>query len=382
LLASPTPPALPTPPPTVPERGAVPQVSPVRRRALRLIGSFTSPLAPDDYLELVNPLWSTRELRGRVERVERQGTLAVTVWIRPGWEWPGHLPGQYVRLGIDVDGVHHWRAYSLTSDPVGGDGCIAITPKLVPQGKVTPYLCTRLQPGTIVRLGGVEGTFVLPDPLPARLLFVSAGSGITPIVSMLRSLARREALDDVVHVHCAREADQVIFARELRAFDERHRGYRLHTRLTGSAGRLAPRELDDLCPDWRERETFACGPAGLLETLGRHWRDYANPERLHVERFTPEGAVGDGERGCGGTIDFSASGVRACSDGTQPILVAGESAGAQLPFGCRMGICHSCVGRLRSGQVRDLRTGRVHGQPGELLRTCINAPEGAVEIDL
>jgi stearoyl-CoA 9-desaturase NADPH oxidoreductase len=366
----------------VPERGASPQVSPVRRRALRLIGSFTSPLTPDDYLELVNPLWSTRELRGRVERVERQGSLAVTVWIRPGWEWPGHLPGQYVRLGIDVDGVHHWRAYSLTSDPIGGDGCIAITPKLVPEGKVSPYLCTRLQPGTFVRLGGVEGTFVLPEPLPARLLLVSAGSGITPIISMLRSLARREQLADVVHIHCAREPQQAIFAGELRELDARNRGYRLHMRLTGSSGRLHPRELDDLCPDWRERETFACGPAGLLDTLGEHWRRHAHPARLHVERFTPEGALSDCERGCGGTIEFRASAVSASSDGTQPILLAGESAGARLPFGCRMGICHSCVGRLCSGQVRDLRTGRVHGQPGELLRTCVNAPEGAVEIDL
>ena len=84
-----------------------------------------------------------------------------------------------------------------------------------------------------------------------------------------------------------------------------------------------------------------------------------------------------GERGCGGTIAFCASGVRRAATATQPILLAGESAGARLPFGCRMGICHSCVGRLRSGQVRDLRTGQVHGQRGELLRTCINAPEGA-----
>jgi ferredoxin len=92
--------------------------------------------------------------------------------------------------------------------------------------------------------------------------------------------------------------------------------------------------------------------------------------------------VGDGERGAGGTIRFRASKLEATSDGEQPILLAGEGAGATLPFGCRMGICHTCVGRLRSGQVRDLRTGRVHGQPGEMLRTCVNAPEGAVEIDL
>ncbi|MFI4990248.1 MAG: ferredoxin reductase [Solirubrobacterales bacterium] len=364
------------------ERGAAPLVSSRRRRALRLISSFTSPLLPDDYLDLVNPLWSTRELRGRIVCVERETADAVTVSIKPGWEWPGHRPGQYVRLGIAVDGVHHWRAYSLTSEPGRPDGLISITPKLVEHGKVSPFLNARVERGTIVRLGGVEGTFVLPEPTPARLLFVSAGSGITPIVSMLRGLEREHGLRDVVHVHCSRTRDGVIFAHELARLRLAHGGYRLHLRLTGTHGRLTPPDLQAICPDWRERETFLCGPGGLLETMGERWREQGVAERLHTEHFQPEARVGDGERGRGGTIRLCRSGIDALSDGEQPILPAGEQAGAEMPFGCRMGICHSCVGKLRSGQVRDLRTGRVHGQPGEILRTCVNAPEGDIEIEL
>ncbi|HEY1689992.1 MAG TPA: 2Fe-2S iron-sulfur cluster-binding protein [Solirubrobacteraceae bacterium] len=364
------------------ERGATPPVSRARRRALDLIGHFTAPLQPDDYLELVNPLWSTKELRGRIEHVERESATAVTVSIKPGWEWQGHLPGQYLRLGIEVDGVHHWRAYSLTSSPARPDGCIAITPKLVEGGKVSPYLFRRVKQGAIVRLGGVEGTFVLPERLPEKLLFVSAGSGLTPIISMLRSLAGRSSLEDVVHVHCASNAAEVLFRQELHRLDDTHAGYRLHERLTGSEGRLTPSQLDGICRDWREREAYLCGPEGLLKTLREHWREDGDPKRMHVERFQPDEELGEGERGQGGTIDFCSSGIKACSDGQQPILVAGESAGAKLPYGCRMGICHSCVGKLRSGQVRDLRTGRVHGQRGELLRTCVNAPEGDVEIEL
>jgi stearoyl-CoA 9-desaturase NADPH oxidoreductase len=366
----------------VAERGAVPRVPAARRRALGLIRSFTSPLLPDDYLELVNPLWSTRELRGRIERIERETPNAVTVLIKPGWEWEGHRPGQYLRLGIEVDGVHHWRAYSLTSDPERPDGCISITPKLVDGGRVSPFLFRRVRPGTIVRLGGVEGTFVLPEELPRRLLFVSAGSGITPIMSMLRAIARDGKLEDVVHLHSARTEAEVIFGRELRELAAGNPSYRLHERITGEQGRMTPEQLDRLCSDWRERETFLCGPAGLLEAMGERWRRDGDPERLHVEHFQPDAHIGDGERGAGGTIRFCSSDVEAASDGEQPILVAGESAGAKLPYGCRMGICHSCVGRLRAGRVRDLRTGRVHGQAGELLRTCINAPEGAVEIEL
>jgi ferredoxin-NADP reductase len=364
------------------ERGAPPRVSETTRKALRLIRSFTSPLLPDDYLELVNPLWSTRELRGRVERVERETPEAATVLIKPGWEWQGHRPGQYLRLGLEVDGVHHWRAYSLTSDPGRADGCISITPKLVPDGKVSPFLFRRVLPGTIVRLGGVEGTFVLPDPLPAKMLFISAGSGITPIMSMLRSLARHGALADVAHVHCAHSAEGVIFARELDQLDKRHPGYRLHKRITGEQGRVTPEQLEELCGDWREREAFVCGPAGLLEAMSERWRSDGDPAALHIEHFQPDVRVGDGERGRGGTISFTKSAIEASSDGEQPILLAGENAGVKLPYGCRMGICHTCVGRLRSGRVRDLRTGEVYGQAGEMTRTCVNAPEGPVEIEL
>src|SRR3954452_12606865 len=181
------------------ERGARPNVPAGRLKLLRALRAFFTPLLPDDYLELINPMWSTQELRGRIERIERETPDAVTVVIKPGWEWPGHVPGQYLRVGMPVNGIHHWRAYSITSDPQRADGCISITPKLVESGKVSPYLVRAARPGAIVRLGGVEGAFTLPDPLPPKLLFISAGSGITPIMSMLRSIDRRQQLDDVVH---------------------------------------------------------------------------------------------------------------------------------------------------------------------------------------
>jgi ferredoxin-NADP reductase len=364
------------------ERGARPRVSRARRAVLHAARALTSPLLPDDYLELINPLWSTRELRGRVERIERQTDDAVTVLIKPGFAWEGHRPGQYLRVGLEIDGVHHWRAYSLTSEPHAPDGLISVTPKLYEPGTVSPFLVRRLRPGTIVRLGGVEGTFVLPDPPPRRLLFLTAGSGITPVVSMLRWLERRNALGDTVHVHSARTRDTVIFARELERLQADNRGYRLDLRLTADDGRLVPAEhLEEHCDDWREREVFACGPAELLDALTEHWEREGDRERLHMERFQPiiGGDAGEGE---GGTIRFCRSGVEAEADGGTPILVAGEEAGAELPFGCRMGICHTCTGTLRSGRVRDLRTGELSGSEGEVVRTCVNAPEGPVEIDL
>jgi stearoyl-CoA 9-desaturase NADPH oxidoreductase len=363
------------------ERGAVPRVPMVRRRALHAVRSLFTPLLPDDYLELINALWSTQELRGRIERIEPETPDAVTVLIRPGHEWPGHRPGQYLRIGVVVDGVHHWRAYSLTTDPGRPDGLIGITPKRVDAGVVSPYLVHGARPGDIVRLGGVEGTFVVPEPAPRRLLFISAGSGITPIMSMLRSLDRRDELVDAVHVHSARSADRVVFGRRLEELDARRDGYRLHLRLTGAEGRVSPTDLDRLCPDWRQRQAFASGPRELLDALADHWGAEGDPGLLAMERFQP--VIGEAvEPGAGGRIAFTRSGVETVGDGATPILVAGEAAGAELPFGCRMGICRTCIGRLCSGEVRDLRTGEVHGVEGEMVRTCVNAAEGPVEIAL
>jgi ferredoxin-NADP reductase len=354
----------------------------LQRRALSAVRSLFTPLLPDDYLELINPLWSTQELRGRIVRIRRETPDAVTVFIKPGWEWPGHEPGQYLRIGFVIDGVHHWRAYSLTSEPDRPDGFLSVTPKLLETGKVTPHVHRRLRPGDLVFLSDVEGQFVLPDPLPGKLLFISAGSGVTPIMSMLRSLARRNAMAGVVHIHSSRTPDDVIFGEELRELGRRHDGFRLCERHTGSEGRMQPADIERICPDWRERETFASGPGPLLDALSEHWDEHGDCDRLHMERFQPviggEGAA-EGE---GGTITFLKSGCDVEGPGDKPILVAGEESGLELPFGCRMGICHTCVGRFRSGKVRDLRSGEVTDVEGVTCRTCVNAPEGPVEIEL
>ncbi len=180
------------------------RLPPLARAALRVVESFTSPLRPDDYLELINPLWSTRELRGRIERVRPETRDAVTVFITPGFRWPGHLPGQYVRIGVDIEGKRHWRAYSLSSDDAHPEGQITITVKRVDSGVVSPFITRRAAAGSIVTLGEVEGEFTLADRPPAKLLFVTAGSGITPVMAMLSWLERSGEMSDVVHLHSAR----------------------------------------------------------------------------------------------------------------------------------------------------------------------------------
>jgi stearoyl-CoA 9-desaturase NADPH oxidoreductase len=364
----------------MPERGARPKVPEVQRRLFKAARALTSPLMPDDYLEMINPLWSTRELRGRIDRIQHETENAATIFIKPGWEWEGHKPGQYLRIGLDIDGVRHWRAYSLTSEPDHPEGLISITPKVVEEGVVSPWLVREAKPGTLVYLSDVEGQFVLPDPAPEKILFVTAGSGITPVMSMLRSLARRDEIPDAVLLHSARTKEDVIFGEEMRELARKHDGLRLHEQMTGEMGHIEPHHLDELCPDWRERETFASGPGALLDALTEHYDKEGLCDKFHLERFQP--IIGGGDEGEGGTVKFLDSDAEAECDGGTPILVAGEEAGLELPFGCRMGICHTCVGTLCSGKVRDLRSNEVYGNQGEKIRTCISSAEGDVEIDL
>ncbi|MQY05904.1 ferredoxin reductase [Actinomadura macrotermitis] len=352
--------------------------SPARRLAAAARW-LTTPLLPEDYLGLVNPLWSTAELRGRIERVRHEAPGAATLEIRPGPDWAGHLPGQWLKIGVDIDGVRHWRTFSLSSPP-RPDGRLAITVKTNPEGVVSRHLVENARPGTIVRLEPADGDFVLPqDPAARGLLFLTAGSGITPVMAMLRHLAAQGEMPDTVLIHSARTPDEVIFGAELRELAARFENLTLIERHTAGQGRLKLAELAGLCPDWAGRDAWACGPAGLLDEAEAHWAAADAAGRLRTERFRPVLAGAGGE---GGRVRFTQSDVEVDADGATPLLEAGEDAGALLPSGCRMGICYSCVGRLRAGQVRDLRTGEVHGEEGHLVQTCVSAAAGPVEIEL
>jgi stearoyl-CoA 9-desaturase NADPH oxidoreductase len=378
-----------------------PRGSRLRRRALSVVESFTTPLLPADYLDLFAPLRAGADLRGKIERVVPETADAATIVIRPGADWAGHVPGQYVRVGIDVDGVRHWRAYSLTHGP-RPDGRISITVKAVPDGVVSTHLVREARPGTLVHLEQAAGEFVLP-PEGGRFLFVTAGSGITPVIGMLRNLfpstdegvvlhkaggfetgagrPPQPAVHDIVVVHVAPTRPDSIFIRDLEALDAAG-AIDLVARYDDQHGVLDVADLEQLVPDLAQRRTFACGPAGLLDALEQHHAEVGL--ELSTEQFRPSRV----EPGEGGTVSFLRNGTELELDGGTPILEAAEDAGVLMPSGCRMGICMSCVLPLKEGSVRDLRNGEVTtAVPGETdpggikVQTCINAAAGACHID-
>jgi ferredoxin-NADP reductase len=278
--------------------------------------------------------------------------------------------------------VRQWRAYSLTCPVDRPDGCIAITVKAIPEGVVSTHIVRRARVGTLVYLDQACGDFVLPDPRPDKVLFVTAGSGITPVIGMLRNALHE--LGDIVVVHSAPTAEEVIFGGELRMLAARGR-IRLVERHTDAGGMLDGEQLAGLVGDLDDRETWACGPAGMLDALERRWADRGIAERLHTERFRPTVlATGDG-----GTVTFTASEIEVDAGGATSLLDAGEAAGVLMPSGCRMGICFGCVAPLREGAVRDLRNGDLTTATPDsgparpvLIQTCVSAAAGPCEIEL
>jgi len=357
----------------------------LRERLAALADGFAWPLRVSHYLELVSPLWSATALRARVEDVARETDDACTLTLRPGRGWRPHRAGQFVAVGVTIDGARHTRTYSISSPPERRDGRIAITVQAIPGGRVSQHLVHRTLRGDYLTLGPPQGEFVLPEAAPVRPLFVTAGSGLTPVMSILASLAARGALSDVVHVHYVPHAGRLLFAAGLARLAREHPTYRLHvveTRTADGASlrRFSAAALERLCPDWRARDVWACGPESLLEAVEGCYGAEALAGRVRVERFRAR-ALAPLDGGGGGDVRFTRSGRTVRADGATPLLRVAEDAGLTPAYGCRMGICHSCTARLVSGCVRDVRDGRLSDEPGAAIQLCVSAARGDVAVE-
>ena len=290
----------------------------VLRGARRVAEALVTPLVPEDYLDLIDPLRAGADLRGRIIEVRPETPDAVTVVIRPGRGWLGHVPGQYIRIGIDIDGVRHWRAYSLThradGSPAAGipAGCVAITTKAIPDGKVSNHLVRATSAGTLVMLDQATGDFTLPSPSPRK-----------------GPLPHRGQRHHARHGDAAQPPRRAVRRRPrpLRAHGVRGdlrgraprrmpgtRASRSRLNLDDEHGILDLARLDALVPDWRERETWLCGPTGLLDAAEAHWDAAGVADRLHTERFRPT-VVEPGE---GGTVTFLSSDARSRPTAARP----------------------------------------------------------------
>jgi ferredoxin-NADP reductase len=317
-----------------------------------------------------------------------------TFVLAPNRRWAGHRAGQFVTVEVEVDGVRTVRCYSLSSaSSASGGAHVSITVKRVGGGRVSSWLHDNLKRGDVLRLGGPAGEFVLPESPPRKLLLLSGGSGITPVMSILRDLSARGAVHDVVFIHAARSARDVIFGVQIDELARRHPGLRVvivREDASGSlGGRLDAAKLVAIVPDLAVRETYLCGPPGMMAALSPIWTDANIAHRLKIERFVPASGIApltsgvappEGSRPAKFELSLVRSGRNVSVNGSGTLLEELERAGERPVYGCRLGICNTCRCRKRSGVVEDIVTGAVSTGADEDIRLCTSLARTDLEL--
>jgi len=344
------------------------------RRVLRspLVDLLTGPHGVDRYTELVDPIWTSGDARAKVIAVQRQTSRSVTLTLEPNQAFTGFRAGQHINLTVEIDGRRRTRPYS----PASAEGApyIELTIGRHDGGLVSTHLFNHARPGMIVGLDSVGGDFVLPDVRPRRILFVSGGSGITPVMSMLRTMRAEGSDREIAFIHYARSAQEACYRDELAAMT----GVRVlhgYTRATAGSdvdGRFGADHLAAAIPE--PDAVYVCGPPDLVQAVREHCAD------ARSESFVPPTFTVAAESS-GGRIAFTDSGVELTDDG-RPLLEQAEAAGLTPESGCRMGICHSCTRRKTSGVVKNLTTGAMSSTEEEDVQICVSVPVGDVDLAL
>jgi len=337
-----------------------------------------TPYGVDRYLELVHPMLTVRELRAEVTTVHRSTSDTVTLTLRPTRQWRGFTAGQFVRVSVDIDGVRRVRCYSPACSQHRTDGRIELTIKAHLGGLVSRYLYTWARPGLVVGLSQADGSFTLPVVRPTKILLISGGSGITPVLSMLRTLCDERYPGEVTFLHYADSESALPYLAELRSLAA-HRNVRVVFRYPAVHGYFGLDHLRTVEPRFADARTFLCGPPGLMGAVRDVYATLQLSEQLHTEEFLPAPVVVDGS--ATGQVSFARSEVAAVNSG-QTLLEQAESAGLRPEHGCRMGICFSCTQIKRSGCVRNIRSGAVSSEEDEEIQLCVSVPVGDVAIDI
>lgn len=351
----------------------------------KLLETIVSPNGVDGYGELIDPTFSLRDVRAEVTSVRRQTERSVTLTLTPNGNWQGFAAGQHVGLIFEVDGVLETRFYSPAS-VADETGSFELTVSLHEGGRVSPQLIERAKKGMVLGVTPAEGDFTLAENPPDRLLLIGGGSGITPVMSILRTLVARGHDCEITFIHFARSQADALYREELAAIEAAHPNIKVVHGFTrekvGGAlsGHLTEAALKRVCKDFPKVETYVCGPPRLADAVAEICERRGVLEHLHSESFVlPEITIAPED--ATGVLKFTRSGVEVDNDGS-PLLEQAEAAGLTPRCGCRMGICHTCIAHVEEGVVRDLRSGELRTLNDEQVQTCVYAPVGEFEIDL
>ncbi|TBO30138.1 ferredoxin reductase [Aquabacterium lacunae] len=363
-------------------------VSATRKVASLLSHLGVSAHAVDDTLGIINPLLTVSRLHARIEQKVQETPSACTLVLQAGAAFEGLVPGQFVVIGVTINGVRHRRAYSPRSVD-GATQRIAITVQRQPGGRVSNHVHDHLKVGDIIEIEPAAGDFVLPERTPPEVLLIAGGSGITPCMSMLQHLERSNSSARITLLYFARSSQDRIFAQALQEMALRWPQLNyvpLDSSVNTSTGTptgatLCEEVLDRAMPTWRSAMAWCCGPAPLMDTARRLWADGRTSGTLKLEAFGVARPSGDPNVRHQVSLQRHAEEIHFAAPTTETLLVAGEQAGYAIKHGCRQGICHECTCRLNQGAVKDLTTGDVIAGQGQTIRLCVSSALSDVQLE-
>lgn len=358
----------------------------------RLLQPLVNPVVFDFWAGLVRPGWSWGRSLGRIVARQEAAHDAVTLLIQPNRHWQGFVPGQHLNVGVQVNGRWVQRSYSLSGIP-RRDGRIAITVRRVEGGKVSEHLTRHARVGEVLTLGPAFGEMTWPAPAAtgqagqAPWLFLAAGSGITPLMSLVRAWAEASMPMGLTLVYWARTRAEFCFADELRELAMRHGRFKVHFVLTREPqrrdgelqGRLSEARLASLVPDLAERQVYACGPAGFVDTARRV---AGSARAFQAEAFTPPALTTVAPLTGTVAVHLALSQRTLEIPAGQSLLTALEDQGLQPAFGCRIGVCRTCVCPKQEGSTQDMNTGELHHGHDSALRLCVSRPASDITLNL
>ncbi|MDT1062735.1 hybrid-cluster NAD(P)-dependent oxidoreductase [Paracoccus sp. CPCC 101403] len=332
---------------------------------------------------------------------ETQDTATFT-FRAPSGSYFDYQPGQFVTLDLPVPGGNVQRTYTISSSP-SRPLSISITVKAQPGSQGGRWMLDHLRPGMKLKAFGPAGIFSFIRHEAPKYLFISAGSGVTPLMSMTTWAWDSGEMPDIVFVHAARSPSEIIFRQRLEQMADRVPGLQLRFTIEdadpfrtwhGYRGRLNQIMLGLMAPDYLEREVFCCGPEpfmqavrDMLVALGYdmehyHQESFGAPVRNEAEAPVLDDVIPDETNQA--QITFASSGIIAKCAETDTVLGVAKSQGLNIPSGCTFGLCGTCKIRKISGDVHMVHNGGITDEDIEqgYILACCSHPIGAVAVEV
>jgi ferredoxin-NADP reductase len=350
-----------------------------------LITPLINPAKFDFWAQQLGSTSAWNRCFARVISVQTESPKTKTLTLKANRNWHGFEAGQHCNVTARIAGRNITRSYSISSDPIDARR-IQITVRREAGGLMSEYLCSDLEVGDRLELGCSFGDMLLPATLPSHLLLLAAGSGITPMMSQIRTLARKGMPTSVTLMYWEKTTADFNFAQQLQSIACQHRNFNLNFITTREhsefpiSGRISDELLAQIANIGAVDHVFACGASGFVKAATSICGSRNIP--LISESFTPSEPQTVNTEVNEYAVYLRRQGLHLRLSNQLPMLEQLERAGVSVPSGCRQGICNTCTCVRNSGTTTDVFSGVVDNEPLQIIKLCVSRAASNLELDL